>query len=136
MVINADVEPQRPVLATAVAVMQPNYSTFTNPAMSAGPPDLLDIPGKRATFTSGSEEEIRLGSRVTFNDQSVNIEGIDFQMNEVRRCKSCTVMLVDEERWRLRMCPALRAYFKRFHSQRDLTICQCLQMQHLRNTNA
>nr|CDJ87077.1 Sodium:neurotransmitter symporter domain containing protein [Haemonchus contortus] len=50
--------------------------------MSPGPPDLLDIPGKRATFTSGSEEEIRLGSRVTFNDQSVNIEGVDFQMNE------------------------------------------------------
>ncbi|CAJ0608789.1 unnamed protein product [Cylicocyclus nassatus] len=83
MVINADVEPQRPVLATAaVSVMQPNYSTFTTPAMPAGPPELLDIPGKRATFTSGSEEEIRLGSRVTFNDQSVNIEGIDFQMNE------------------------------------------------------
>ncbi|VDM78022.1 unnamed protein product [Strongylus vulgaris] len=51
--------------------------------MPAGPPDLLDIPGKRATFTSGSEEEIRLGSRVTFNDQSVNIEGVEFQMNEV-----------------------------------------------------
>ncbi|VDL69266.1 unnamed protein product [Nippostrongylus brasiliensis] len=50
--------------------------------MSPGPPDLLDIPGKRATFTSGSDEEIRLGSRVTFNDQSVNIEGVEFQMNE------------------------------------------------------
>lgn len=56
--------------------------------MSPGPPDLLDIPGKRATFTSGSEEEIRLGSRVTFNDQSVNIEGVEFQMNEVRLSES------------------------------------------------
>ncbi|VDM63614.1 unnamed protein product [Angiostrongylus costaricensis] len=50
--------------------------------MSGGPPDLLSVPGKRATFTSGSEEEVRLGSRVTFNDQSVNIEGVEFQLNE------------------------------------------------------
>ncbi|EYB90473.1 hypothetical protein Y032_0219g2452 [Ancylostoma ceylanicum] len=86
MVINAVlVEPQRPVLAPAGADMQRNYSTFTKNDMPAGPPDLLDIPGKRATFTSGSEEEIRLGSRVTFNDQSVNIEGVEFQMNEVGR---------------------------------------------------
>ncbi|KAJ1357993.1 hypothetical protein KIN20_016289 [Parelaphostrongylus tenuis] len=62
--------------------------------MSSGPPDLLSVPGKRATFTSGSEEEIRLGSRVTFNDQSINIEGVEVQLNEANHH---TVTFRDDE---------------------------------------
>uniref|UniRef100_A0A1I7WQW0 Galectin n=1 Tax=Heterorhabditis bacteriophora TaxID=37862 RepID=A0A1I7WQW0_HETBA len=72
--------------------MRLNYSTFQQYDMS-GPPDLLDIPGKRLAFTSGSDEEIRLGSRVTFNDQSVNIEGCEYQVG-IQLCSSNYKLLI------------------------------------------
>ncbi|CAI5456363.1 unnamed protein product [Caenorhabditis angaria] len=58
-----------------------NYSTFSDQGMTSSPPppDLLSIPGSeskngRPKFSSGSEESIRLGSRVTFTDQTVSFE--------------------------------------------------------------
>ncbi|CAD6185523.1 unnamed protein product [Caenorhabditis auriculariae] len=44
--------------------------------MAGLPPDFLQIPGQsnKPSFTAGSEESIRLGSRVTFTDQTVNFE--------------------------------------------------------------
>ncbi|GMR60957.1 hypothetical protein PMAYCL1PPCAC_31152, partial [Pristionchus mayeri] len=69
-------------------VPPPSYDTFSMPDPPAEQKSSLSVPGRSngtsngtsnrfATFETGSDEEVRQ-SRVTFNDDRVNIEGIQY----------------------------------------------------------